>query len=40
MTEIPDKMFQNNTSLKKVIVPASVTKVGTYALQLQIEEIY
>ena len=33
MTEIPDKMFQNNTSLKKVIVPASVTKVGSYGYQ-------
>ena len=41
MTEIPDKMFQNNTSLKKVIVPASVTKVGTYAFSSsRIEEIY
>ena len=41
MTEIPDKMFQNNTSLKKVVVPASVTKVGTYAFSSsRIEEIY
>ena len=41
MTEIPDKMFQNNTSLKKVIVPASVTKVGSYAFSSsKIEEIY
>ena len=41
MTEIPDKMFQNNTSLKKVVVPASVTKVGTYAFSSSgIEEIY
>ena len=41
MTEIPDKMFQNNTSLKKVIVPASVTKVGSYAFSSsRIEEIY
>ena len=41
MTEIPDKMFQNNTSLKKVVVPASVTKVGSYAFSSsRIEEIY
>ena len=41
MTEIPDKMFQNNTSLKKVVVPASVTKVGSYAFSSsKIEEIY
>lgn len=31
MTTIPSKMFQNNASLKKVIIHSGVTYIGTYA---------
>ncbi len=40
MTEIPDKMFQSNTSIRKVYIPASVTKIGTDAFDSsKIEEV-
>lgn len=31
MTVIPSKMFQNNTSLKKITIHGGVTEIGTYA---------
>lgn len=41
MTAIPDKMLQNNKTIKKLYIPSTVTTIGAYAFQgSALEEVY